>query len=195
VDEAALPLNSVFTGTSVVSLLVHHPMAEAFLFAVALAVGLTPELLPMVVWVTLSRGAMRMARRKVIVKRLSAIHDLGSMDVLCTDKTGTLTEARIGLERHEETSGRLSPRVLTFAYLNSAFESGLRSAMDEAILAHREVDPGGWRNVDEVPFDFERRRVSVLLEREGRRPVFAVLVVSYLACVEGLKRWAYGRFG
>lgn len=152
----------------------HRPLLESFLFAVALAVGLTPELLPMVLSVTLSRGAMRMAARQVIVKRLSAVHDLGSMDVLCTDKTGTLTEARIRLERHEDAAGRESEEVLRWAWLNSHFESGLRSPMDEAILAHSEVEAPGWSKVDEVPFDFERRRVSVLLEHEGRR----VLVVK-----------------
>jgi len=152
----------------------HRPLLESFLFAVALAVGLTPELLPMVLSVTLSRGALRMAARQVIVKRLSAVHDLGSMDVLCTDKTGTLTEARIRLERHEDVSGREREQVLRWAWLNSHFESGLRSPMDEAILAHTEVDARGWNKVDEVPFDFERRRVSVLLEHEGRR----VLVVK-----------------
>ncbi|EPX59269.1 Mg(2+) transport ATPase, P-type [Cystobacter fuscus DSM 2262] len=152
----------------------HRPLLESFLFAVALAVGLTPELLPMVISVTLSRGAMRMAARQVIVKRLSAVHDLGSMDVLCTDKTGTLTEARIRLERHEDASGQESARVLQWAWLNSHFESGVRSPMDEAILAHEEVHADGWLKMDEVPFDFERRRVSVLLEGEGRR----VLVVK-----------------
>ncbi|MGZ3458829.1 MAG: HAD-IC family P-type ATPase, partial [Archangium sp.] len=185
-----------------------RPLLEAFLFAVALAVGLTPELLPMIVSVTLSRGALRMARRQVIVKRLSAVHDLGSMDVLCTDKTGTLTEARIRLERHEDAVGRESEQVLRWAWLNSHFESGLRSPMDEAILAHEAVDAGGWRKVDEVPFDFERRRVSVLLEREGRR----VLVVKgapedVLACCtryeldgapreldEAARERAHGRF-
>ncbi|MGA9525322.1 MAG: magnesium-translocating P-type ATPase, partial [Myxococcaceae bacterium] len=147
----------------------HRPLLEALLFAAALAVGLTPELLPVIVTVTLSRGALRMSRQHVIVKRLSAIHDLGSMDILCSDKTGTLTEAKIRLERHEDLSGRDSARVLELAYLNSTFESGLLSPMDEAILAHGEVDASGWRKVDEVPFDFERRRVSVLIERDGRR--------------------------
>src|SRR5262245_61639910 len=143
----------------------HRPRLESFLFAVALAVGLTPELLPMVVSVTLARGALRMAEKKVIVKRLAAIHDLGSMDVLCTDKTGTLTEARIRLERHLDALGRDSQRVLELAYLNSYFETGLRSPLDDAILQHRdEVDVRGWQKIDEVPFDFERRRVSVLVD-------------------------------
>jgi Mg2+-importing ATPase len=152
----------------------HRPLLESFLFALALAVGLTPELLPMIVSVTLARGAIRMAKQKVIVKRLAAIHDLGSMDVLCTDKTGTLTEAKIALIRHITLSGADSERVLELAWLNSHFESGLRSPLDTAILEHAPHIPSAWTKLDEVPFDFERRRVSVLLEREGRR----VLVVK-----------------
>ncbi len=143
----------------------HRPWLESFLFAVALAVGLTPELLPMVVSVTLARGALRMAEKKVIVKRLAAVHDLGSMDVLCTDKTGTLTEACIRLERHLDVLGRDSQRVLELAYLNSYFETGLKRPLDDAILQHRdEVEVSGWQKIDEVPFDFERRRVSVLVD-------------------------------
>ncbi|MBI3374608.1 MAG: magnesium-translocating P-type ATPase [Betaproteobacteria bacterium] len=152
-----------------VNALFHRPLLESFLFAVALAVGLTPELLPMVISVTLSRGALRMARKRVIVKRLSAVQDLGAMDVLCTDKTGTLTEGRIVLVRHVDAAGRECTRVLELAYLNSHFETGLRSPLDEAILEGRRVDAGAWRKVDEVPFDFERRRVSVLIERGGDR--------------------------
>ncbi|SEA55185.1 magnesium-translocating P-type ATPase [Variovorax sp. YR216] len=148
--------------------MLHRPLLESFLFAVALAVGLTPELLPMVVTVTLSRGALRMAQRRVIVKRLPAIQNLGAMDVLCTDKTGTLTEARISLERCIDADGQDSQRVLMLAHLNSVFESGLKSPLDEAILA-REIDTGAWTKIDEVPFDFERRRVSVLVDRGDAR--------------------------
>lgn len=147
----------------------HKPWLESFLFAVALAVGLTPELLPMVVSVTLSRGALRMAKKEMIVKRLSAIQDLGSMDVLCTDKTGTLTEAKIRLERHVDAAGRPSDRVLELAYFNSYFETGLKSPLDEAILAHGRIGIGAWTKIDEVPFDFERRRVSVLIDDGTRR--------------------------
>jgi Mg2+-importing ATPase len=147
----------------------HRPWLESFLFAVALAVGLTPELLPMVVSVTLARGAMRMAKKKVIVKRLESIHNLGSIDVLCTDKTGTLTEARIHLERHVDALGQDSSRVLELAYLNSFFESGLRSPMDDAILEHKEIDVTAWKKIDEVPFDFERRRVSVIIDNGKER--------------------------
>ncbi len=156
-----------------VNALFHRPWLESFLFAVALAVGLTPELLPMVVSVTLARGAQRMAAKKVIVKRLAAIQNLGSMDVLCTDKTGTLTEARIRLERHVDGSGRDSKRVLELAYLNSHFETGLKSPLDTAILEHVEVDVSSWRKIDECPFDFERRRVSVLVD-DGRTRLLIV---------------------
>lgn len=155
--------------TLAVNLAFQRPLLESFLFAVALAVGLTPELLPMVVSVTLSRGALRMAQQQVIVKRLSAIQDMGAMDVLCTDKTGTLTEAQIRLAHHVDARGRKCDRVLQLAYLNSFFETGLKSPMDEAVLAHEHVDASGWTKLDEVPFDFERRRVSVLVERGGER--------------------------
>jgi Mg2+-importing ATPase len=147
----------------------HKPWLESFLFAVALAVGLTPELLPMVISVTLSRGALRMAAQHMIVKRLSAIQDLGSMDVLCTDKTGTLTEAKIHLERHVDAAGRDSGRVLELAYFNSFFETGLKSPLDEAILGHEHIEIGAWKKIDEVPFDFERRRVSVLIDNGEAR--------------------------
>ncbi len=148
-----------------VNALFHKPWLDSFLFAVALAVGLTPELLPMIISVTLSRGAIRMARQHMIVKRQTAIQDLGSMDVLCTDKTGTLTEAIIRLDRHIDGQGQSSERVLELAYLNSHFESGVKSPLDEAILAHQPLEISTWTKIDEVPFDFERRRVSVLVHR------------------------------
>jgi P-type Mg2+ transporter len=147
----------------------HRSILESLLFSIALAVGLTPELLPMIVTVTLSRGAMRMAKKQVIVKQLEAIHNLGSMDVLCTDKTGTLTEATIQLASHVGCLGLDSARVFNLAYLNSYFETGLKSPLDEAILAQTGVDVSTWRKVDEVPFDFERRRVSVLLDNGSTR--------------------------
>jgi Mg2+-importing ATPase len=148
----------------------HRPVIESFLFAVALAVGLTPELLPMIMTVTLSRGAVRMARRKVVVKRLAAIHDLGAMDILCTDKTGTLTEARITLIGHQGSDGGERPRVLELAAVNSRFETGIRSPLDDAILEHaKELEFPEWRRIADVPFDFERRRVSVLAERDSAR--------------------------
>ena len=151
----------------------HRPLLESFLFAVALAVGLTPELLPMVVSVTLSRGALRMAKKRVIMKHLPAIQNLGGMDVLCTDKTGTLTEARIHLQRHLDATGRDSEWALQLAYLNGYYETGLRSPLDKAILEHTEIDVSRWHKLDEVPFDFERRRVSVLVE-DGRERLLVV---------------------
>jgi Mg2+-importing ATPase len=151
-----------------VNTLQHKPLLESFMFAVALAVGLTPELLPMIVSVTLARGALRLAAAKVIVKRLSSVQDLGAMDVLCTDKTGTLTEARPRVERTLDADGAAAPRVFELAWLNSHFQSGLRSALDDGILQHGRVDAEAWQRLGEVPFDFERRRVSVLLANEGR---------------------------
>jgi Mg2+-importing ATPase len=151
-----------------------RPAMESFLFAVALAVGLTPELLPMVMTVTLARGAKRMAERKVIVKRLSAIHDLGAMDTLCVDKTGTLTEAKITLAAHVDPEGRDSGRVLDLARLNSAFQAGVRSPLDAAILTHAGEATDGWRRIAEVPFDFERRCLSVLAARNDEH----VLIVK-----------------
>ena len=153
----------------VVNISFHRPVLESLLFALALAVGLTPELLPMIVTVTLARSAMELAKRKVIVKRLSAIHDLGAMNVLCTDKTGTLTEATIKLVRVIDGRGVESERAYAYACINSQFESGMRSPLDEAILAAHPFDMTGWRKIDEVPFDFERRRVSVLVEHEAKR--------------------------
>jgi len=150
-----------------INLAFDRPWLESFLFAVALAVGLTPELLPMVVSVTLSHGALRLASQHVIVKRLSAIQDLGSMDVFCTDKTGTLTEASIRLERHVNTLGQTSQQVLNLAYLNCFFQTGMKNPMDEAVLIEQGVSTMGWQKLDEVPFDFERRRVSVLLRKDN----------------------------
>lgn len=149
------------------SIMFQRPWLESLLFSVALAVGLTPELLPMILTVTLTHGAVRLARKRVVIKRLPAIHNLGAMDVLCTDKTGTLTEARIEVIRHLDPQGQKSERVFELGYLNSYFETGLRNTLDEAILEHGKVDVGRYRKLDEVPFDFERRRVSVLIEADS----------------------------
>ena len=146
-----------------------RPWLESFLFAIALAVGLTPELLPMVVSVTLSRGALRLAQLKLIVKRKTAIQELGAMNMFCVDKTGTLTEARIALMRHVDAHGHESEPVLRLAYLNSYFETGLKSPLDEAILSHQTIDVHSWKKIDELPFDFERRCVSVLIDDGARR--------------------------
>jgi Mg2+-importing ATPase len=152
---------------AVVSLALHRPALQSLLFAVALAVGLTPEFLPMITTMTLAQGARRMARQKVIVKHLPSIQNLGSIDVLCSDKTGTLTRGRMKLERSVDGSGTPARSVLGLAGVNSALQTGLRSPLDEAILAARSPDGDGWRRCGEVPFDFERRRVSVAAERHG----------------------------
>jgi Mg2+-importing ATPase len=150
-----------------------HPDAEgilqALLFAVALAVGLTPELLPMIITINLSRGAMAMSKKGVIVKRLSSIETFGSMNVLCTDKTGTLTENQIKLILHIDMQGKDDSKVLLYSFLNSHFQTGLKSPLDEAILKHEEIEVSKFQKIDEVPFDFVRRRVSVVVEQEGQR--------------------------
>ena len=148
--------------------LTKHDWLEALLFAVSVAVGLTPEMLPMIVTVNLAKGATAMARAKVIVKRLNAIQNLGAMDVLCTDKTGTLTQDRIILKRHLDIRGEESERVLQYAYLNSHFQSGLKNLLDVAVLEHVDLHKilgidTGFTKVDEIPFDFSRRRLSVVV--------------------------------
>lgn len=150
--------------------LVRHGLSlESFMFAVALAVGLTPELLPMIMTVTLARGAVRMSELRVIVKRLSAIHDLGAMNVLCTDKTGTLTEAKIAHTGNFDADGQESERAAELVRLNSRFASGIRSNLDDAILAVAPISNSGWNRVADAPFDFDRRRASVLVARGDAR--------------------------
>ncbi len=149
-----------------------HDWMEAFLFAVSVAVGLTPEMLPMIVTTNLAKGAMAMARHKVIVKRLGSIQDFGAMNILCTDKTGTLTQDRIFLEEHVDLEGREDERVLELAFYNSYYQTGLRNQMDQAILNHSDLRETldvdhTVQKVDEIPFDFQRRRMSVLIQRQG----------------------------
>jgi P-type Mg2+ transporter len=144
---------------------------EALLFAVAVAVGLTPEMLPMIVTVNLAKGAIAMSKKRVIVKRLHAIQNFGAMDVLCTDKTGTLTQDRIILKLNLDIRGIDCERVLEFAYLNSHYQSGLKNLLDVAVLQHVEIGKNlhlqhQYENIDEIPFDFVRRRLSVILSRE-----------------------------
>jgi Mg2+-importing ATPase len=139
---------------------------EAFLFALSVAVGLTPEMLPMIVTVCLSKGAIAMSHKKVIVKRLSAIQNFGAMDVLCTDKTGTITQGRVILEKHLDVAGAESSEVLNYSYLNSFHQTGLKNMLDLAVLEHVEVAEAlqvreRYRKIDEIPFDFVRRRMSV----------------------------------
>jgi Mg2+-importing ATPase len=152
--------------------LVRHNWMEAFLFGLAVAVGLTPEMLPMIVTVNLSKGAVAMSRKKVIVKRLNSIQNFGAMDVLCTDKTGTITQGRVELERHVDVLGHEDDHVLDMGFLNSYYQTGLKNLMDVAILAHlnkaRElVEEAEYRKVDEIPFDFSRKRMSVVVTDGG----------------------------
>jgi Mg2+-importing ATPase len=151
-----------------INILFHRPLFEAFLFALALAVGLTPELLPMITTVTLSQGARIMAKKKVIVKQLTAIENLGSMEILCSDKTGTLTEGEIVLDKHIDFTGNETDRVLNLVYLNSYFEASIKSPMDDAILKHEHPTLPSYNKVDEIPFDFARRRLSVIVERDNQ---------------------------
>ena len=146
-----------------------HNWLDAFLFAMAVAVGLTPEMLPMIVTVNLSKGALAMARKKVIVKRLNAIQNFGAMDVLCTDKTGTLTQGKIVLEKHLDVNGDPNEKVLHYGYLNSYHHTGLKNLLDAAVLDHEELEErlkakDKYRKIDEIPFDFVRRRMSVVVE-------------------------------
>lgn len=146
--------------------------AEALLFSLSIAVGLTPEMLPMIVTSTLAKGAVLLSRKKVIVKRLDAIQNFGAMNVLCTDKTGTLTQDKIALARHTDVFGNESDLVLEFAYLNSFYQTGLKNLLDHAVLEHTEVREQlalaqNYQKIDEIPFDFQRRRMSVVVsERE-----------------------------
>jgi Mg2+-importing ATPase len=152
-----------------VSIARHRDPLQSLLFAVALAVGLTPEFLPMITSVTLSKGAVAMARKKVIVKHLSAIQNLGSVDVLCSDKTGTLTAGTMSLDRSLDPFGNPSRRPLELAYLNSRFQTGIRSPLDEVILHQPLPKSDDYTKCDEIPFDFERRRLSIVVERQARR--------------------------
>ena len=147
---------------------------EAFLFALAVAVGLTPEMLPMIVTVNLSKGALAMSRKKVIVKRLNAIQNFGAMDTLCTDKTGTITEGKIVLEKHLDVRGRDSEAVLNYGYINSYYQTGLKNLLDVAILNHRNLNDEllvdeKYLKIDELPFDFQRRRMSVIVQDDQNR--------------------------
>jgi len=146
---------------------------QALLFALSVAVGLTPEMLPMIVTANLAKGAVKMSHKKVIVKRLNAIQNFGAMDILCTDKTGTLTQNRIILDKYLDVDGEESDHVLNYGYLNSYYQTGLKNLLDHAILDHGEVESQlqmdkEFSKVDEIPFDFNRRRMSVVLERRGQ---------------------------
>jgi len=171
-----------------------HDWLEAFLFALSIAVGLTPEMLPMIVTSTLAKGAVILSRKKVIVKRLDAIQNFGAMDVLCTDKTGTLTQDKIFLERHTDIFGSPFDEVLEYAYLNSYYQTGLKNLLDHAVLTHVEIHrdldvSANFRKVDEIPFDFQRRRMSVVVaERDDHHVLICKgAVEEILACCTHVK--------
>lgn len=170
-----------------------HDWLQALLFALSVAVGLTPEMLPLIVTANLSKGALAMARRKVVVKRLNAIQNFGAMDVLCTDKTGTLTLDKIVLEQHLDLDGEESEDALEYGYLNSHFQTGLKNLMDKAVLTHRDLEASvaRYRVVDEIPFDFQRRRMSVIVARDEREH----LLICKGAVEEMLSICAHARDG
>jgi Mg2+-importing ATPase len=153
--------------------LARHEYLQAFIFAVAVAVGLTPDLLPMILSVTMAKGSMSMSKKGVIVKRLSSIQNFGSMDVLCTDKTGTLTQDNITLVKYTDVMGRDRKDVLLYTYVNSFFQTGIKNPLDRAVLRYEKVDTLlhalDYRKVDEIPFDFVRRRVSVVVQKGRER--------------------------
>ena len=145
-----------------------RPVLDSFLFALALAVGLTPQLLPAIIMVNLAHGAKGMALKKVIVKRLASIENFGSMNVLCSDKTGTLTEGVVRVRSTLDIEGHESEKVLLYAYLNSFFEKGFANPIDEAIRAHRKFDLSAWQKLDEEPYDFVRKRLSILVSNGAK---------------------------
>ena len=144
-----------------------RPVLDSFLFSLALAVGLTPQLLPAIVSINLAHGAKRMAQVKVIVKRLASIENFGSMNVICSDKTGTLTEGTVRLQSAADVEGAPSDKVLLYAYLNAFYETGFTNPIDEAIRSHRKFDLTGYRKVDEIPYDFLRKRLSILIAHDN----------------------------
>ena len=144
-----------------------RPVLESFLFSLALAVGLTPQLLPAIIAINLAHGAKRMALEKLIVKRLAAIENFGSMNVLCCDKTGTLTEGIVRVHAYEDLAGQPDEKILLYAYLNAFYETGFTNPIDAAIRSHREWDLTGYQKLDEIPYDFVRKRLSVLVQKDG----------------------------
>jgi len=148
-----------------------RPVMESFLFALALAVGLTPQLLPAIISINLSHGAKRMASKKVIVKRLASIENFGSMNVLCSDKTGTLTEGVVQFHSAVDVEGSESEKVFLYAYLNAIYETGFTNPIDEAIRKHRPMDLSGYQKLDEVPYDFVRKRLSILVSKDGTHQI------------------------
>ncbi len=147
----------------------HTSLFDSFTFAVALAVGLTPELLPMIMSINMAKGSVKMAKKGAIVKRLTAIPNFGSMDMLCTDKTGTLTDAHIRLVKYTDVKGTHSEQVFLHAFLNSFFQTGIKNPMDDAVIEFKREDVKDYKKIDEIPFDFMRKRTSIVVENDKKR--------------------------
>ena len=183
-----LMMRFMFVMVSVVFLIVgitKHDWTGALMFGLAVSLGMTPEMLPMMVAVNLAKGALSMSRKKVIVKKLNAIQNFGAIDILCTDKTGTLTQDRVILEKYVDVTGRQSEDVLRYAYMNSYYQTGLRNLLDRSVLSHTDLDVDrGCRKVDEIPFDFQRKRMSVVVDYEGDHVLISKGAVEdiYKAC-------------
>ncbi len=165
-------------GVFAVNVLLNKPTIDSLLFAIALAVGIAPELLPAIISVNLARGAQNMAKRSVIVRRLNAIENLGSMDTLCTDKTGTLTVGVVTLDGALDVEGQHSEEVLRWAYLNAAFQTGLANPLDEAILAQPHPDTTGMDKLEEIPYDFVRKRLSVVIDSDPGTDIRPMLITK-----------------
>lgn len=148
--------------------LLKHNIFESFMFSIAVAVGLTPELLPMIMTVAMARGSLHMSKKGVIVKKLAVIPNFGSMEVLCTDKTGTITQDKIKLIRCVDAAGQDSESLFLLVYLNSSYQSGIKNPLDDSVLAYRQADITAFQKIDEIPFDFNRKRMSVLAEIDGQ---------------------------
>jgi Mg2+-importing ATPase len=144
-----------------INVYLHRPVLESFLFSLALAVGLTPQLLPAIISINLAHGAKKMAQKKVIVKRLASIENFGSMNIICSDKTGTLTEGIVQVESALNVNGEPNEKVFVFAYINAFYETGFTNPIDQAILNYRKIDLSGYRKQDEIPYDFQRKRLSI----------------------------------
>ena len=174
-----------------ITVFLNRPVIDSFLFALAIAVGIIPELLPAIISINLAVGAMHMARMKVIVKQLASIENLGSMNILCVDKTGTLTEGTMKFQGAQDAAGKSNNEALLYAYLNSFYQTGFTNPVDDAIRASRQFDLTEYEKVDEVPYDFVRKRLSILVAHKGRRLMITkgavrnVLDVSAFVAVSG----------
>jgi Mg2+-importing ATPase len=177
-----------------INVALHRPVLEALLFTLALAVGLTPQLLPAIVSVTLSQGAQRMAAQQVLVRRLASIEDLGGMGILCTDKTGTITQGIVQVYAAEDWTRASNPRIALFAYLNAAFESGFANPIDTALRASKPPKAEDFIKVDEIPYDFERKRLSVVVrDRDGRQLLITKGAVQSVLDISEMAEDAGGR--